>query len=115
LPKRVTVAKAAELPATVAQIGPGNYPGNLRGNYDGNWPGNLHGNRPGNRMYSKAEAEADLVTRLALEETIPSQDALVRLWGVNKGTVSRWVVDWERRQLIPARQQIGRCKQLQQA
>ena len=66
-------------------------------------------------MYSKAEAEAALVTRLALGETIPSQDTLADQWLVNKGTVSKWLGDWECRQLIPARQQIGRCKQLAKA
>ena len=66
----------------------------------------------GKRAYSKVEAEADLVTRLALGETVASQDDLVARWGVNKGTVSKWVAEWERRQLIPARQQIGRRKRL---
>ena len=76
------------------------------------------GNRgnPGNggsrRIYSKAEAEGDLVTRLAFGETVASQDALADRWQVNKSTVSKWLRDMEARQLIPARQQIGRCKTL---
>lgn len=72
-------------------------------------PGNGGG---GCGIYSKTEAEADLVTRLALGETVASQDDLANRWGVNKGTVSKWLKEWEQRQLIPARQQIGRCKRV---
>jgi len=44
-----------------------------------------------------------------------AQGDLGNRWGVDKATVSKWVSEWERRQLISARQQFGRCKQLQQA
>jgi hypothetical protein len=74
--------------------------------------GNSGNPRGGNRVYSKTEAEADLLTRLAFGETVARQDELAARWGVNKGTVSKWLKDLERQKLIPARQQIGRCKQL---
>lgn len=75
--------------------------------------GNGRGNGGGGcRVYSKTEAEADLVTRLALGETVSSQDGLANRWGVNKATVSKWLKEWEHRKLIPARQQIGRQKRL---
>ena len=70
------------------------------------------GNGGGRRIYSKTEAEGDLVTRLAFGETIASQDALADQWQVNKSTVSKWLRDMEARQLIPARKQTGRCKTL---
>ena len=83
------------------QIGNSGYSGN-RGNGGGG----------GRKVYSRDEAEAELVTRLALGETVTSQDDLAARWGVNKSTVSKWLRAWEREQLIPARQQIGRVKQL---
>ena len=71
-----------------------------------------NGGGGGRKVYSRDEAEADLVTRLAFGETVASQDDLAARWGVNKSTVSKWLKAWEREQLIPARQQIGRVKQL---
>lgn len=58
------------------------------------------GNRPNGRVVSKVEAEADLVTRLVLGETVPSQDDLVSRWGVAKGTVSKWLREWETEKLV---------------
>lgn len=77
-------------------------------------PGNS-GNGGGTKVYTKAEAAADLVTRLALGETVASQDDLADRWQVNKSTVSKWLKEWEGRELIPSRQQIGRCKRLTSA
>ena len=70
------------------------------------------GNDGSRRIYSKAEAEGDLVTRLAFGETVASQDALADRWQVNKSTVSKWLKDMEVRRLIPTRRQIGRYKTL---
>lgn len=71
-----------------------------------------NGGGGGRKVYSRLEAEQDLVTRLALGETVAAQDDLAHRWGVDKSTVSKWLSKWERNRLIPARQQIGRCKQL---
>lgn len=81
----------------------------------GNSGNSGNGGGGGRKVFSRDEAEAELVTRLALGETVASQDDLAARWGVNKSTVSKWLRSWEREQLIPARQQIGRCKQLQTA
>ena len=59
---------------------------------------------------SKAEAEQYVVTELAFGRTIPSQDALARHCGRAKSTISDWLSDWERREIIPARTVRGRCK-----
>lgn len=60
---------------------------------------------------SKLEAEADLRTLLATKQPIPSQDFLAERWGVHKGTVSKWLRDWEIAVSF-ARHQRGRCKEL---
>lgn len=73
-------------------------------------PGN-----PGNggrKALSKLEAERDLVTMLALGETVAAQDELAERWAVNKSTVSKWLKDWRDRGLIPNAQRIGRCHRL---
>lgn len=67
------------------------------------------------RVYTRLQAERDLVTRLAFGETIASQDVLAARWSVDKSTVSKWLARWERKRLIPRRQRVGRCKQLQKA
>lgn len=61
---------------------------------------------------SKSAAEHELIARLATGATVAAQDDLAAEWNVNKGTVSKWVTDWERNGKIPARQQIGRCKMI---
>ena len=58
----------------------------------------------------KSNAQRELIARLATGETVAAQDDLAEAWSVNKGTVSKWVSEWERNGTIPARQQIGRCK-----
>lgn len=59
---------------------------------------------------SREEAEADLLTMLALGLSVPSQRTLADRWGRPKQTVSDWLKDWERSGTIPARQQVGREK-----
>lgn len=66
------------------------------------------GNGGGNRH----AFEADVLTRLALGQTIECQDDLALAHGVNKGTVSKWLKDMRRRDLIPAAQRVGRCHRL---
>lgn len=63
---------------------------------------------------TKVDAERDLVTLLALGRPIESQDWLAERWGVGKGTVSKWMVDWESRGIV-TRAQAGRCKQIEAA
>ncbi|MDQ8699204.1 hypothetical protein [Hyphomicrobium sp. LHD-15] len=61
---------------------------------------------------SKDRAEQDLIARLATGATVASQEDLAATWNVNKGTVSKWVSEWERNGKIPARQQAGRRKMI---
>ena len=63
-------------------------------------------------IVSKRVAERDLRARLETGETVAAQNELVALWGVNKGTVSKWVSEWERNGAIPARRPAGRCKMI---
>jgi hypothetical protein len=60
---------------------------------------------------TKIEAERDLVTLLALGKPIPSQDWLVERWDMEgkKGTISKWVADWEADGII-TRTQVGARK-----
>src|SRR5262249_33350296 len=64
------------------------------------------------QQLSRYEAECDLLTLLALGETIESQDHLAARWGVRKDAVSRWLKDWEKRGLIPPRRTVGRMKKI---
>jgi MarR family len=79
--------------------------------------GNPQPPRPGNRQLAtksvatRAAAEADVIRLVARGEELPSQDDLARRWNVHKGTVSKWVADFERRGLI-ARQWDGRCNRV---
>jgi F0F1-type ATP synthase assembly protein I len=66
----------------------------------------------GKRVYSKLEAEQDLVTLLALGETVGSQDELAGRWSVNKSTVSKWLNEWRSLGLVPAAQRMGRCHRI---
>lgn len=61
---------------------------------------------------SRAMAEADLVTMLALGQSVPSQESLSVRWNRPKQTVSDWLKVWESDGLIPARRQNGRTKML---
>jgi hypothetical protein len=63
---------------------------------DGQPKGQLTGS--GNRQ----AFEADVITRLALEQTIACQDNLATAHGVHKGVVSKWLKDTRKRRLIPA-------------
>lgn len=70
------------------------------------------GNGCQQRATSKRRAEQDLIARLSTGATIEAQDDLAETWKVNKGTISKWVAEWERNGTIPARQQVGRRKML---
>ena len=67
---------------------------------------------PTGERLSKLEAEQFVITELALGRSFPSQDTLVGLCGRPKQTISDWMKNWERRGLVPARTQRGRCKAL---
>ena len=58
---------------------------------------------------SKAETLAFMQAEITQRGSIPSQDAIAAQCGRRKGTVSRWLRDWERSGLV-SRQQEGRCK-----
>lgn len=59
---------------------------------------------------SKRECLADLLTLTALGRDIPSQEHLRERWGMaHKGTVSKWLKEWEDQGLI-TRVQSDRCK-----
>jgi hypothetical protein len=81
---------------------------------DGGNPGNGRpggGPKPGPGGNRQA-FEADVLTRLALGQTIESQDELARAHGVHKGVASKWLRDMRERGLIPAAQRVGRCHRL---
>lgn len=61
--------------------------------------------------YSRAEAEAELVTMLAMGRTIPAQKDLVAKWGVGKATVSDWMRAWDAAGLT-RRETVGKCKRI---
>jgi len=67
------------------------------------------GNRRRKPTYTKRAAEADIIQLFRDGKPIPTQDTLANRWGVGKGTVSKWVSDFERSGLI-RRETIGRCK-----
>ena len=54
---------------------------------------------------TKAQAEAEVVR---LRGVVPSQDDLADRWNVHKGTVSKWMRDFEARGLV-RRQRAGHC------
>jgi hypothetical protein len=66
-----------------------------------------HEKRP---EFTREQAEADLVTMLALGQSVPSQRTLADRWGRPKQTVSDWLKGWEASGTIPARRQHGREK-----
>jgi hypothetical protein len=65
------------------------------------------------RRFTKEEAVADLVTRLAFGERFASQNEPKKRYGVAKSTMSEWLSDWEANGLIPGRLRAGRSKQLE--
>lgn len=79
---------------------------------NGNGPGN-GGNGPngGNRrrVYTRDAASADIIQLVTKGNRLPSQETLAERWGVNKGTVSKWLTRFEAEGLIQ-RATVGRCK-----
>lgn len=75
-------------------------------------PKRPNGPKPNGSRFTKEEAAADLVTRLALGERFGSQDELRERYGVAKSTMSEWLTDWTSEGIIPARTVQGRCKAL---
>ena len=66
------------------------------------------------RPKTKIQAERDIVTLIGMGRPIGSQEILALRWGVSKGTVSKWLADWERRGLlrrtsIGTRKSVTRC------
>jgi hypothetical protein len=62
------------------------------------------------KPFSKTEALADLLAFVDGNGFVPSQVQLKERFGVgSKGTVSKWLSEWEARGLI-SRSQVGRCK-----
>ena len=60
-------------------------------------------------LLSKSETLAFVQAEITQRGSIPSQGAIAAQCGRRKGTVSRWLRDWEKSGLI-SRQQEGRCK-----
>lgn len=75
-------------------------------------PKRPNNSRPGRGGYTKDEAAADLVTRLALGERFASQDEVAERYGIAKSTASEWLTEWERDELIPTRTRQGKHKAL---
>jgi hypothetical protein len=88
------------------------------GGNPGNRPRRPKPDNPGNagpytgRVFSRTEAERDIVTMLASGATVASQDDLAARWSVDKGTVSRWLKHMRELGLVPAAQRVGRCHRL---
>ena len=112
-PKRAGAARRLPTPAETAQTS------FASDGSEGRWfapdPPNGSPNRGGGGRFTKDEAAADLVTRLALGERFGSQDELRERYGVAKSTMSDWLNEWERSGIVPARTQSGRCKSLAKA
>lgn len=107
---------ADDLDATRAII-IGGKPGNRDGGTGSVAPKRPYGGgKPGNRgeprKSSRQEFEADVLTRLALGQSIDRQDAFAHEHGVHPGSVSKWMKDMRERGLIPASQRVGRCHRL---
>lgn len=62
---------------------------------------------------SKQEVLAHVRLHLHTHATLPSQSALARQTGVNKGTIHRWLREWESAGLL-VQTKVGRCKQIEQ-
>ncbi len=63
------------------------------------------------RVATRAAAEADVIHLVARGERLPSQHVLAQRWGVNKGTVSKWLSNFEQRSRV-VRTVAGRTKQV---
>lgn len=79
---------------------------------NGGNPGNRGKPKGGNGGGNRQAFEADVLTRLALGQTIESQDEIAAAHGVHKGVASKWLKDMRERGLIPAAQRVGRCHRL---
>ena len=55
---------------------------------------------------TKSDAEAEIIRQRGI---VPSQDDLAERWQVHKGTVSKWMTDFEARGLV-TRHRDGHCK-----
>lgn len=58
----------------------------------------------------KADVLAHIQGELTEGRCVPSNVALVSLFGGKRSTMSDWLIDFERAGLIPARRTVGRCK-----
>lgn len=67
--------------------------------------------RPNGGVMSKVEAERDLVMLLRIGQDIPSQDWLAHRYGVGKGTISKWIDQWEAAGIV-RREQVGHYKMI---
>jgi len=68
--------------------------------------------KPSGKPFSKDEALADLLAYVARNGSLPSQETLKARFGVaSKGTISKWLADWESQGHIK-RSQAGRCKSI---
>ena len=65
----------------------------------------------GNRRFAftKQAAAADVIRLVRENGSIPRQETLSERWRVGKGTVSKWLGDFERAGMIQ-RETVGRCK-----
>lgn len=70
---------------------------------------------PSGGTKAKKDCLAELLTMLALGQSVPSQESLSVRWNRPKQTVSDWLRTWESDGLIPARRQSGRTKSLSAA
>lgn len=96
--------------ASVAQCQPRRDNGGNSGNRPApKQPGPKGQPKPGG---NRQAFEADVLTRLALGQTIESQDDLAAAHDVHKGVVSKWLKDMRERDLIPNAQRVGRCHRL---
>lgn len=65
---------------------------------------------PEHRNDLKGAVLMHIHTELAAGRSVPSNVALVSLFGGKRSTISDWLNDWEREGLIPIRRTVGRCK-----
>jgi len=66
------------------------------------------------RPLTKAEALVDLQSLRRAGREIPSQDYLKTRWHLaSKGSVSKWLSEWESQRLIPTRIRAGKCNTIE--
>lgn len=74
-------------------------------------PNRPKGPKPDGRTEGlKDEVLAYIQRELATGRSVPSNIALVGLFGGKRSTISDWLSEWERSGVIPARRTVGRCK-----